>query len=496
MSSLINFNSPGVYVSEATFGVIPAALAAHNAAYMVGFSPLVTAPRDVPIYVTSVDDFINVFGSNTNSAASVRLFFEQRSGMGLYFVNTSVQDSYTLNITTVTPGTAYSITIDGTVYSYTAISGNTETSIFTALANLINPGNLSVRITGDVLKHADGIVITGTNITLTAVTAGSVPDIYDVLATINQAFDADMAQGFICAPEFYQRFTDVDHLTLLTSALEAIASDPDYYWIALIDCSLAVATFDTMNRAKVERARYTSARGHACYYAPYFLVDDLLVPPSAGVMGTALRAMRQDGFTQPPAGKKYSVRGVTGTSTNINRAMQDILNPLGINCLRVFPNVGVVIYGARTLSTNTFYRFYLTRLILNVLSGTLEASFDTLVLTGFLGSSFATVKGTAVTVCERLRVAGALYGASPDTSYRVICDETNNPGTDLEAGKLAVDVIVIPAPTLEVLHVRLNRAAIGSPLTEAVTGTINTATTAPTTPTIAPPGTPNSLSVR
>lgn len=495
-NSLQIFNSPGVYVSEATYGVIPASLAAHNAAYMLGYSPLSTAPKDTPTYVTSVDDFINVFGSNTNSAASIKLFFEQRSGSGLYFVNVSPKPAKTLVIATVTPATVYSITLDGAMYAYTAVTGDTQTTILAALANLINPGSLTASLVDNVLKHSAGATIaTSANIAATTVAAPSVPDVHDVVTSIRVAFDADMTQGFICAPEFYQRFTTNAELILLTSALEALASNPDFYWMAIIDCSLAVATSDTLNKAKTERALYTSPKGHSCYYAPYFMVDTVKVPPSAGVIGTALRVMRAEGFVQPPAGKGYPVRGVTGVSTNITRAIQDILNPLGINCIRSFPNNGVVIYGARTLSTSSFYRFYLTRLILNVLSGTLESSFDTLVLSGLIGTTFATIKGTAVTICERLRVAGALYGATPDVSYRVICDETNNVGLDLEAGKVSVDVIVIPAATLEVLNIRLSRAAIGSPLTETVQGTVNTQNVA-TTPTVSAPGTPNSLSVR
>lgn len=495
-NALLTFNSPGVYVSESTYGVIPASLATHDAAYMMGFSPLAGAPKDTPTYITSVDDFINVFGSNTASAASVKLFFDQRCGSGLYFVNVSCKPSKTITVPTVTTGAVYSITLDGTVYAYTAVAGDTQATIIAALANIINPGSLVVSVVENTLKHASTTtVISSANVTLTTVAAGAIPDVQDVVTSIRVSFDADMSQGFIFAPEFYYRFTTNADLILLTNALEALASNPDFYWIAIIDCSLAVATADTLNRAKAERALYSSPRGHASYYAPYFLVDTVKVPPSAGVVGTALRAMREQGFTQPPAGKQFVVRGVTGVSTKITRMIQDILNPLGINCIRYFTNTGVVIYGARTLSTSTFYRFYLTRLVLNILSGTLEESFDTLVLSGLIGTTFATIKGTAVTVCERLRTAGALHGATPDVSYRVVCDETNNVGLDLEAGKVSVDVIVIPAATLEVLNVRLSRAAIGSPLTEAVQGTVNTSNVA-TTPTVSPPGTPNSLSVR
>ena len=31
---------------------------------------------------------------------------------------------------------------------------------------------------------------------------------------------------------------------------------------------------------------------------------------------------------------------------------QGVLNPLGVNCLRDFPNIGTVVFGARTLVTD------------------------------------------------------------------------------------------------------------------------------------------------
>jgi hypothetical protein len=117
------------------------------------------------------------------------------------------------------------------------------------------------------------------------------------------------------------------------------------------------------------------------------------------------------------------------------------------------------------------------------LAGTLEEAYEGLVLTSVdgLGTTFSNVVGTGKAVCEQLRRAGALYGQSPDQAYQVICNASNNPGIDLDAGKLSVDVIVVPTATIEVIGITLSRASIGSPLVESVTGVQSAATSSAAT---------------
>jgi phage tail sheath protein FI len=132
------------------------------------------------------------------------------------------------------------------------------------------------------------------------------------------------------------------------------------------------------------------------------------------------------------------------------------------------PARGVVCYGARTLSVNPFYRFAATRVILNVLAGTLSRAYDSVVfsLVDGQGALFARVRQTAENLCEQLRQAGGLYGATPDEAYLVVCDNTNNPLSQLEAGTVYLDVVVKPSPTMEALNITLSRASLSTVFTE------------------------------
>lgn len=471
-----SFDVPGVYVTEDTYGAVPNSLASYNSVYMIGYGSNPSAPASVPTYITSPDDFFNTFGTSA-SAASVELFFAQRSGVGLWFIHVPTKERYTITVPTATVGAAYTLTLDGYAVTYTAVAGDTPASIITGLTKAVNTQAIHIAYiqSANLLVNPSLTVSASANITLGAkIAAPGYPTAMDAIATINKAFDPGMRQGFLLAPEFFQSFTQQTDRVALAGAMDALCSDPKYNWSALIDCGQSVATQTTaagaVNLAIAERNLLSSPRGHSAYFFPYWSnVTGALVPMSASVAGVALRRYRDQGYRQPPAGIRYPVYGVVDTSYPITDKVQAVLNPIGVNCGRRLPaGKGTVIYGARTLSTSPYYRFIPTRVVLNVLEGTLLRSFDDLIFTSIDGQGelFGRVKATASGICETLRQGGALFGGTPEEAYLVICDKSNNPPNALEAGDVFVDVIVKPSPTLEALVVRVSRASLGTNLSE------------------------------
>ena len=490
-------NVPGVYVTESTYGSIPAILNTHDAVYVIGSSSQSGAPTNTPTYISDMTDFTNTFGASP-SAAAVQLFFDQRSGFGMYFINVLKRVERTMTITTFTAGTVLTLTIDGYAVTYTCVTGETATTARDNLGAVVNtqlPLTASYYKTDGTLRYNSGLTVTGgTGITLgTATTVGSVL-IKDVSDAINISFEPGMRQGYICAPEFFQSFTSLTDRTFLQTSLEALASSPDYNFVAVIDPGFATATQTTgagaINLAIAERNTFASPKGHSWYYFPYFKnVSGVNVPPSLAVIGVALRRMRQESFAQPPAGVNYPVYGVSDVSFKVTETIQSQLNPVGINCVRRLPRGrGIVVYGARTLSTSSYYRFGSVRVILNVLSSSLKDAFDTLIfsLVDGTGVLYSRIRQTAAAYCELLRLQGALYGATASEAYLVICDSTNNSADNLEAGQVSVDVIVKPSPTMEVLKVNISRASLGTVLAEVQssgnTSSISTSTSTSTDP--------------
>lgn len=472
---LVQRNSPGVYLNEDTYGAVPAVLKDHGNVYVLGTCTSSTFPYNVPVYIANYTDFISQCISSP-SAAAVELFFNQRSGSGLYFVRVAPRQQSSLTATTFSAGTVLSVTAGAATVTYTCLATETAATATAALGAKINrelAGVISFYsdLSGSYLRYPVGTTPTvSPSLTLGAAATATTPRAYDVADAINFSFVPENGQGYLCAPEFFQSFTAQAERTALQLAMEAFVSDPRFYWVAVVDFGQATATATYLvNAAQSERATFVSPRGNSWAVFPYVKnTVGALVPASLAMVGVALRRARAEGFAQPPASANYPVYGVSGLSANITTNIQDQLNPRGINCLRELPARGVVVYGARTLSPSSYYTFAATRVILNVLAGSLRTSFDSIVfsLVDGQGVLFSRIRQTAANVCEILRQAGALYGATPDQAYLVICDSTNNPPDQLDAGTVGLDVVVKPSPTLEVLNITLSRSSLNTVLVE------------------------------
>ena len=475
---LIQRNAPGVYVSEATYGATPAKLANHSAVYVLGTCTSSTFPFNTPIYISNFEDFTTQCISSPSSAA-VKLFFDQRSGSGLYFIRVAPRQQATLNATTFTPGTVLTFTLSGINVTYTCVTGDTALTATDKLGQAIGSqlsGIVSYYRESPTVAHvrtvAGSTPTVGTGLTLGAPAVNTTPRALDVADSIKFSFVPEHEQGYLCAPEFFQAFTLQSERTALQLQMESLCADPKYYWVAVIDFGQATVTNTfAVNAAQVERLTFVSPRGNSATAYPYLVTNaDVIVPSSLAVIGVALRRARAEGFIQPPAGVNYPIYGVKGTTVNITADMQEQLNPRGINCIRTLPARGVVVYGARTLSPDPYYTFLADRVILNVLAGTLRSSFDSAIfsLVDGMGALLSRIKQTSDNVCEILRLAGGLYGATPQEAYLNVCDLTNNTLEGLQTGTANLECIAKISPTLEALNVTLSKASLSTVLVEVV----------------------------
>lgn len=466
-----SFKTPGVYYRETTRGNIATALQAHDRVYMLGYSA--TGVKGVLTEVLSPMDFFNKFGAS-NSTNSVKLFFAQRCNKPLYFLNTPIRSSYTVDIPTVTATNTYSVTVGGLVLSHVATAEDTEDTVLTALASQVNTSLATVAdmvVSGGsgVLRVNQGTTVTSSSgVTLGVVSTPTYPTATDVIRSLD-VMPKRLDTGFLIAPEYFQTFTSQTDRTNLANEMIAFCSDSRRLWVAFIDPGASVAE-GAVGDVITEKSLLQDPRGHGAFYYPYW-VDTAgnKVPQSAAVAGVALRRQNQEGFIQPPAGVEYPVHGVNTLTVDVNDLMQDILNPLDINCARVFlGDFGRVIYGARTLSPNPYVQYVSQRVVCNVLGRTLSDALRTLILSTVDGNGllFNRVYLTAVGVCERLRLAGGLFGSTAADAYLVVCDNTNNLPDDLQQGIVRCLVAVKLSPVLEFLDVNVVTTSLGEVFTE------------------------------
>ena len=95
---------------------------------------------------------------------------------------------------------------------------------------------------------------------------------------------------------------------------------------------------------------------HAAVYFPWTTISDPLnhgqsraTPPSGTIAGLMARIDRTRGVWKAPAGNDANLAGVLGLEYKVTDADIALLNPRGVNALRVLPAAGPVAWGARTL---------------------------------------------------------------------------------------------------------------------------------------------------
>ena len=262
------------------------------------------------------------------------------------------------------------------------------------------------------------------------------------------------------------RFDAVTSTEIISDALRGVGT-PGSPQAVFVEAGV-----DNVNRLSNDSQNYFNPFGFIAFYGPY--VENSAaqwIPPSPYVTGVAVRRYRAEGYQFPPAGVKYQLADAMSAQIAINSSQQNLLNPEGCNVIRTLPNYpssAVFIWGGRT-RVNTadaqqrLYQFVNTRVILNVVYGSLRNAFDTQifnVIDGF-GVAFNQIISVGNSVLNQLYSRGALFGARPADAFQVICDGRINPPASLENGIINAKVFVTPVPTLERIQVDLIRVAIG-----------------------------------
>ncbi|HEY0448898.1 phage tail sheath family protein [Actinophytocola sp.] len=219
---------------------------------------------------------------------------------------------------------------------------------------------------------------------------------------------------------------------------------------------------------RTEFAGYDSK--FAALYWPWIQVMDpgsgtkISLPPSAHIAGVWARNDANRGVHKAPANE--NVRGVVSLQTVISRSEQELLNPLGVNCLRAFPGQGIRVWGARTLSTDPEWRYVNVRRLFNfieesILNGTSWVVFEP--NDEYLWSSVRRVVGAFL---HRVWRSGALVGQSAAEAYFVKCDAENNPAELRDSGHLIVEIGVAPVKPAEFVVFRISQLPQGAALEE------------------------------
>jgi phage tail sheath protein FI len=189
----------------------------------------------------------------------------------------------------------------------------------------------------------------------------------------------------------------------------------------------------------------------------------IMVPPSGHMMGLWCRTDQTRGIFKAPAND--TPRGVLGLAYETNMREQELLNPLGINCIRNFAsyNRGLKVWGARTLvePDNVQWRYISVRRLISYIEKSIEMGTQWVVFEPNDQDLWARVTRTVNNFLERLWREGALFGGAPGEAFYVKCDGELNSHETMMLGRLYVEVGVCPVRPAEFVIFRVSQWAPG-----------------------------------
>ncbi len=220
------------------------------------------------------------------------------------------------------------------------------------------------------------------------------------------------------------------------------------------------AILDSLPGGGVVAQRAGIRSPNAALYYPWIRTSAGLMPPCGHVAGVYARADSQTGVHKAPA--NAALEDVVDVEIPVSGADQGALNPLGINCIRAFPGRGILVWGARTLSSDPAWIYVSTRRIFLTAARWISRN-----LAGFIyepnnEALWALVTRELNSYFLRLYESGALAGATPQSSFYVKCDAENNPPATRDLGMLVTEIGLAPGVPSEFVVVRIVQTASGA----------------------------------
>lgn len=218
---------------------------------------------------------------------------------------------------------------------------------------------------------------------------------------------------------------------------------------------------------------YNSDHGQGAIYYPWIKIADpvhrgqqMFCPPSGHIAGVWSRVGVERGVHKAPANE--SLRGAVALEVEITKGEQEILNPMGVNCVRSFPGRGILVYGARTLATigNPSWKYVNVRRLFNYLERSMDRGLQWVVFEPNDQDLWGRVRRNLSAFLWTEWKEGKLFGSVPAEAFYVKCDAETNPQEMIDLGRLYVEIGVNPVKPAEFVIVRIGQWSGGVSMSE------------------------------
>ncbi len=199
---------------------------------------------------------------------------------------------------------------------------------------------------------------------------------------------------------------------------------------------------------------------YCAMYHPWVQVFDPVtkkpgfVPPSGAVAGVYSRTDVTRGVHKAPANETVVC---TGLSVNYNSGEQDILNPAGVNLIRALPGQGIRVWGARTASSNSTFKYVNVRRLFIYVEQSIKNATNWVVFEPNNSSLWARVQATVSSFLENMFRAGMLSGETPAEAFYVDIGPNTMSRDDIMNGRLICEIGIAPSRPAEFVIFRVTQ---------------------------------------
>lgn len=268
-------------------------------------------------------------------------------------------------------------------------------------------------------------------------------------------FAPPVPQVFEIAPRELPKPLLEDEIFAVQQAM-ILQGERGLYRVALLD-----PPEDRLHIGDIQSWRNRFDTSFAGLYWPWLRVvpegetEARLLPPSGAVAGLLARMDLSEGPQRAPANQ--TLRGVQGLTEVADDPVHALLNDQGINVLRPRPGRGIAPMGARTLSSNSEWRYLGVRRLMLMIAEAIEDGHQWAVFEPNTQILRDAIRHSLAAFLSGLWRRGALAGAAPEASFALKCDAENNPAAVVDAGQLVCDIAVAPVKPYEFIRLRLGR---------------------------------------
>lgn len=202
-------------------------------------------------------------------------------------------------------------------------------------------------------------------------------------------------------------------------------------------------------------------RGFAALYYPQIVIQNptglgrLTIPPSGHIAGVYARSDSTRGVHKAPANEP--VRMALALERELTDGEQGELNIQGVNVLRIFPGMGPTVWGARSLSTETAWRYISTRRLFLMIEESIQEGTRWAVFEPNNLALWAKIRRNVTAFLTGVWRDGALFGATPEEAFYVKVDEELNPPEVRALGQVIIEVGVLPTFPAEFIIFRIQQ---------------------------------------